>query len=137
MDQSLRTQARGVHAWEEALHSEQAPTNLQDTHVRIHWHVTSCVAEGAAACVLLGMVHPEEQLTILTDSANVMFAPQHCKRQEKWKDFSNHTDKEMIEELALLTARLTAPTTWVKIKSHTSVDRKHNAVTVEKETKEA
>ena len=95
--------------------------------MRVHWHVTSFVAEGAAACVLLGMVRPEEPLTILTDSANVMFAAQHCTRQEKWKDFSNHTDTEMIEELALLTARRTAPTTWVKIKSHTSVELNERA----------
>jgi hypothetical protein len=29
-------------------------------------------------------------LTILTDSANIMFAMQHCSCCEKWRDFSNH-----------------------------------------------
>ena len=34
---------------------------------------------------------------------------------------------EMIEELALLTAKQTAPTTWVKIKLHTSVELNERA----------
>ena len=100
---------------------------LEDEQVRVFGHVTSFVAEGAAAAVLLGMVPEDVPLVILTDSANIMFAMQHCSRKEMWRDFSEHTDVELLEELALLQARRTASTTWVKIKSHASVELNERA----------
>ncbi len=94
---------------------------LQDTLLRVSGHVTTFVAEGAAASFLLGMVPADVPLTILTDSANIMFTMQHCSRLEKWRDFSNHPDEALVKELALRQASRTARTHWVKIKSHTSV----------------
>ena len=100
---------------------------LMDAQVRISGHVTSFVAEGAAASVLLGMVPKDRPLVILTDSANIMFAMQHCSRREKWRDFSEHADVELLEELAMLQAPRTALTMWVKIKSHASVELNERA----------
>jgi ribonuclease HI len=100
---------------------------LVDEHVRVRGHISSLVAEGAAACVLLGMAPLDKPLAILTDSANVMYAMQHCSRREVWKDFSDHADAQLLEELARLQARRTANTVWVKIKSHASVELNERA----------
>ena len=100
---------------------------LKDEWVRAHGHISSLVAEGAAACVLLSMVPPDKPLAILTDSANIMFAMQHCSRREIWRDFSGHVDAQLIEELARLQARRTAPTVWIKVKLHTSVELNERA----------
>ncbi len=94
---------------------------LTDTLLRVSGHVTTFVAEGAAASHLFGVVRPDVPLTVMTDSANIMFAMQQCTRREKWRDFDYHPDKELMNELALKQAARTAPTCWVKIKSHTSV----------------
>ena len=101
--------------------------DLADEQVRIHRHVSTLVAEGAAACVLLAMVPKTAPLVIFTDSANIMFAMQHCSRREAWRDFSGHADAELLEELARLQAGRTALTVWVKIKSHTSVELNERA----------
>jgi ribonuclease HI len=100
---------------------------LSDEYVRVHGHVTSFVAEGAAARVLLGMVPVDRPLVILTDSANIMFAMQHCSRRERWRDFSNHADEQLLKELATLQAQRTALTVWVKVKSHVSVELNERA----------
>jgi ribonuclease HI len=98
-----------------------------DTYVRVQGHVTSFVAEGAAARVLLGTVSEDKPLAIFTDSANIMFAMQHCSRRERWRDFSNHPDAGLLKELATVQAKRTAPTVWVKIKSHVSVELNERA----------
>jgi ribonuclease HI len=85
------------------------------------------VAEGTAARVLLDMVPVDKPLVIFTDSANIMYAMQHCSRRERWKDFSNHADAQLLEDLARLQAQRTALTVWVKVKSHTSVELNERA----------
>ncbi len=100
---------------------------LVDEQVRVFGHVSSFVAEGAAASVLLGMTPKDIPLAIFTDSANIMFAMQHCSRRERWRDFSEHKDVELLEELAKLQAQRTAQTVWVKIKSHASVELNERA----------
>ena len=94
---------------------------LQDVCVHTWGHVSSLVAEGGAAQALLCRVDKATPLTILTDSANVMFAMQNCSRREEWRDFTHHPEAELLGALAKLQATRTAPTHWVKIKSHTSV----------------
>ena len=71
--------------------------------------------------MVLQTVKKDTPLTILTDSANLMYVMEHCSRKERWKDFSNHPDALMIQKLAKALALRTALTRWVKIKSHTSV----------------
>ena len=90
-------------------------------HVHTHGHVSTFVAEGAAIHVLLTEVEHDTPLTILTDSANIMFALQHCSRREAWKNFSDHPDADLIQALAETLAHRTADTCFVKVKSHTSV----------------
>jgi ribonuclease HI len=94
---------------------------LADCGVHVRGHISSFVAEGAAALVSLQRTPKDVALTILTDSANIMFAMQHCSRKEQWKDFTDHPEAELISELAKALAAHTAPTVWVKIKSHRSV----------------
>ena len=65
-----------------------------DQFVRVSGHVSTLVAEGAAVSVLLALAPQDQPLTILTDSANVMYAMQHCSRRELQRDFSNHTEAE-------------------------------------------
>ncbi len=91
---------------------------LSDEYVCVHWHVTSFVTEW----VPLGIVPVDLPLVILTDSANIMFAMQHCSRRELWLDFSNQADKQLLKELAIPQAQHTALTVWVKVKSHVSVE---------------
>ena len=101
--------------------------NQTDQFVRVNGHVSTLVAEGAAVSVLLAIAPVDQPLTILTDSANVMFAMQHCSRKELQRDFSNHTDEQLIQNLAKAQAARTAPTHWVKVKSHTSVELNERA----------
>jgi hypothetical protein len=56
-----------------------------------------------------------------------MFAMQHCSRRERWRDFSNHADEQLLKELATLQAQRTALTMWVKVKSHVSVELNERA----------
>jgi ribonuclease HI len=100
---------------------------LEDQCVCVHGHVSTLVAEGAAAATLLAMVPKDKPLVIFTDSANIMYAMQHCSRKERWRDFATHPDVELLTELALQQAGRTALTIWVKIKSHTSVELNERA----------
>jgi hypothetical protein len=56
-----------------------------------------------------------------------MFAMQHCSRRERWRDFSNHADEQLLKELVTLQAQRTALTVWVKVKSHVSVELNERA----------
>lgn len=106
------------------------PHNLKDTGVHVNGQVSSLVAEGAAAHVLLEDVQthaPTQDLTILTDSANLMFAMQHCTRRELWRDFSTHSQAQLLGELQKKQAARTAATHWVKITAHTSVEPNERA----------
>jgi ribonuclease HI len=94
---------------------------LSNMCVHARGHISSFVAEGAAALAALQQVPTNADLTILTDSANVMFTMQHCSRKEQWRDFTDHPEAELIGELAKALAARTASTKWVKIKSHRSV----------------
>jgi hypothetical protein len=92
-----------------------------DKCVLVRGHISSLVAEGAAALCLLTNTPLNTSLTILTDSANVMYAMQHCSRRELWRDLSRHPEEQLISALAVNMAKRTGPTMWVKIKSHRSV----------------
>ena len=100
---------------------QEGPHGLSDIYVRAYGRPSSFVAEGAAAAVLLSAVLTDVPLTILTDSANVMFAMQHCLRKDYCRDFSRHQERKLIQAIAAPLAARTAPTTWVKIKAHRSV----------------
>jgi ribonuclease HI len=82
---------------------------------------TSFAAEGGAVETALDETEVDTPLTIMTDSANIMFALQHCSRNDWWRDFDNHRDREMLERLATKLATRTARTTFVKVKAHASV----------------
>jgi ribonuclease HI len=82
---------------------------------------TSFGAEGGAVETALDETDDATPLTILTDSANIMFALQHCSRNDWWRDFDSHKDRDMLERLASKIARRTASTTFVKVKAHASV----------------
>lgn len=79
---------------------------------------TSLAAEGGAILTALQEVSEEEDLTILTDSANMMFILQDCSQRDWWKDFSRHRDRALLEDIARAVASRTARTTFVKVKSH-------------------
>ena len=100
---------------------------LQDTGVHVCGQASSLVAEGAAAHVLLQTAPKSQQLTILTDSANVMFAMQHCSQRELWRDFSHHSQVLLLQELQTAQAACTADTHWVKITAHSSVELNERA----------
>lgn len=82
---------------------------------------TSFGAEGGAVETALDVTDRAKDLTVLTDSANIMFALQHCSRNDWWRDFDNHKDRDMLERLATKLAARTAQTTFVKVKAHASV----------------
>jgi ribonuclease HI len=82
---------------------------------------SSFLAEGGAIQTALDTVQPHIPLTILTDSANIMYAMQHRSRNDWWRDFDSHRDRDMLNQMAVTLASRTAKTVFVKIKAHTSV----------------
>ena len=97
------------------------PHGLADTGLHVGGPISSLVAEGAAVLYLMEAAPPEEPLTILTDSANVMWAMQHCSRKERVADFSRHPNQELIQRLRQQHIRRTAVTRYVKVTAHTSI----------------
>lgn len=93
----------------------------ENTGVHVEGPISSFVAEGAALLVLLETAPVHQPLTILTDSANVMWAMQHCSRRERVPDFSKHPNRGLLKRLYSAHIRRTAATHYVKITAHTSV----------------
>ena len=82
---------------------------------------SSLLAEGGAIQTALETVQLHIPLTILTDSANIMYDMQHRSRNDWWRDFDSHRDRDMLNRMAVTLASRTAKTVFVKIKAHTSV----------------
>ena len=95
--------------------------DLEDTGVHVDGPISSFLAEGAAILVLLQTVPQDQPLTVLTDAANVMWAMQHCSRQERVPDFSTHSNQNLLRRLRKAHIERSAPTHYVKITAHTSV----------------
>jgi ribonuclease HI len=113
---------------------------LVDTGLHVNGPISSFVAEGAALLFLLESAPPDEPLTILTDSANVMWAMQHCSRKEKIMDFSTHSNKDLLQRLCREHIRRTANTHYVKVTAHTSItlnERADSLATAARADKEA
>jgi len=95
--------------------------NMMNTGVHVVGPISSFVAEGAAMLVLLETAPTDLPLTILTDSANVMWAMQHCSRLERVPDFSMHSNQDLLKRLHTAHTRRSAATHYVKITAHTSI----------------
>ena len=63
---------------------------------RASFKKSSFLAEGGAIQTALETVQPHIPLTILTDSANIMYAMQHRSRNDWWRDFDSHRDRDML-----------------------------------------
>ena len=94
---------------------------LDNTGIHVEGPISSFVAEGAALLVLLETVPAFQPLTIMTDSANVMWAMQHCSRRERVPDFSRHPNQGLLKRLYKAHIRRTSRTHYVKITEHSSV----------------
>lgn len=101
--------------------------DLTDTGIHVEGPISSFVAEGAAMLVLLQMVPTDQPLTVLTDSANVMWALQHCSRLELFKDFSKHFNQRLVKDLQREVEKRTAEMRCVKITAHTSIELNERA----------
>jgi hypothetical protein len=68
--------------------------------------------------------HP---LIVLTDSANVMSALQHCSRLEICADFPSRQVQQLAQDLQAAGKTPTTPTKCVKITAQTSIELKERA----------
>ena len=94
---------------------------LVDTGIHVDGPISSLVAEGAALLYLLEKAPHDEPLTVLTDSANIMWAMLHCTRKERVIDFSTHPNQDMLQRLRQEHIKRTAETQYVKVTAHTSI----------------
>jgi ribonuclease HI len=78
----------------------------------------SLVPEIHAARMALKAVDPWEELTIITDSACLLWITHHFNQQLLWRDYDKHQQKEAILLYAEDLAKRVGKTTLVKVSSH-------------------
>jgi ribonuclease HI len=91
----------------------------ENTHFRINMLGTasSMAPEGAAILRALEM-HPDKELTILTDSAGMMYALEACTNTIRWADFDQHPHRDMLQQIMEALQKRTPPLRLVKVKAH-------------------
>lgn len=75
-------------------------------------------AEAAAMYLALSGADPDTQLTVLTDSMNVIQALQAWNHEEYFRDMSRQKNADIITSILTLINKRTAPLRIVKVKSH-------------------
>ena len=93
--------------------------NRENVCFSVQIHKTSLLAaEGAAITWALNCLPPDQQVTILTDSANMMFLLESGCRHTLFKDRTRHPHEQMIDTCCKFLSRRLAPTHFVKIQAH-------------------
>lgn len=92
--------------------------NIPDTQERIQCHVSSLIPEIHAARMAIRDSPKDRPLTILTDSASLMWIADALRQMLRWRDFRKHPQIEIIMALAEDLNSRRATTTMVKVAAH-------------------
>ena len=92
--------------------------NIPDEKERIQCDVSSLVPEIHAVCMALKTAPKDKKLTILTDSATVMWITIALNQELFWRNLEIHGQIQAIHRLATHLDSRTAETTLVKVASH-------------------
>ena len=89
-----------------------------DEHERIHCQVSSLVPEIHAAKMAIITADVTTPLTILTDSATLLWIADALTQNLHWRTFENHPQLDAIQQLVGALDKRTALTTFVKVAAH-------------------